>query len=119
MSLIEGVGDEVTVFFIVAWVVFIGWIAWCSTNISEQPLIRTVLILQHRTRSRIAELRANNQTISTITTIVGSPDGSTLRRLSLQETTISEETVEITNADNNTQQACSTNQENGNKYILF
>lgn len=60
MTLIEGVGDEVTDFFIVVGVILIGWIAWCSTNISEQPLIRTVLILQHRTRTRIAELRANN-----------------------------------------------------------
>lgn len=60
MTLIEGVGDEVTDFFIVVGVLLVGWIAWCSTNISEQPLIRTVLILQHRTRTRIAELRANS-----------------------------------------------------------
>ncbi|KAH0552700.1 transmembrane and ubiquitin-like domain-containing protein 1 [Cotesia glomerata] len=65
MTLIEGVGDEVTDFFIVAAVILIGYIAWCSTNISEQPLIRTVLILQHRTRTRIAELRANTSRIDT------------------------------------------------------
>ena len=63
MSLIEGVGDEVTDFFIVVGVLCVGWIAWCSTNIADQPLIRTVLILQHRTRTRIAEFRANNHTI--------------------------------------------------------
>lgn len=58
MSLIEGIGDEVTNFFIAVCVVVICWIAWRSTNInSEQPLIRTVLILPHRTRARIAELR--------------------------------------------------------------
>lgn len=87
MPLIEGVGDEVTIFFITSCIVIIGWIAWCSTNISEQPLIRTVLILQHRTRSRIAELRSNNHTISTVTTIVGSTNDGNIRRLSLQENT--------------------------------
>ncbi|KAK0175077.1 hypothetical protein PV327_008860 [Microctonus hyperodae] len=61
MTLIEGVGDEVTNFFIIVGVILAGWIAWCSTNISEQPLIHTVLILQHRTRTRIAEFRANIQ----------------------------------------------------------
>ena len=60
MTLIEGVGDEVTDFFIIVCVLLIGWLAWCSTNISDQPLIRTVLILQHRTRTRIAELSATN-----------------------------------------------------------
>lgn len=58
MTLIEGVGEEVTDFFIIVGVLLIGWFAWCSTNISDQPLIRTVLILQHRTRTRIAELSA-------------------------------------------------------------
>ncbi|XP_051170835.1 transmembrane and ubiquitin-like domain-containing protein 1 [Leptopilina boulardi] len=60
MTLIEGVGEEVTDFFIIVGVLLIGWLAWCSTNISDQPLIRTVLILQHRTRTRIAELAVNN-----------------------------------------------------------
>lgn len=65
MTLIEGVGDEVTDFFIAVVVLLVGWLAWCSTSITDQPLIRTVLILQHRTRTRIAELRANHQNTST------------------------------------------------------
>jgi hypothetical protein len=64
MTLIEGVGDEVLNFFIVVGVLMIGWIAWCSTNIADQPLIRTVLILQHRTRTRIAALRANQHAMA-------------------------------------------------------
>lgn len=64
MTLIEGVGDEVLDFFIVVGVLFVGWVAWCSTNIADQPLIRTVLILQHRTRTRIAALRANQQVLA-------------------------------------------------------
>lgn len=59
MSLIEGVGDEVTNFFIIIVALLVGWLAWCSTSIADQSLIRTVLILQHRTRTRIAELRVN------------------------------------------------------------
>lgn len=62
MSLIEGVGDEVTDFFIVLGIILVAWFAWCSTNIADQPIIRTVLILQHRTRTSIAELRASQNT---------------------------------------------------------
>ena len=64
MTLIEGVGDEVLNFFIVVGVLLVGWIAWCSTNIADQPLIRTVLILQHRTRTRIAALRNNEEVLT-------------------------------------------------------
>lgn len=59
MTIIQGVGDEVLDFFIVVGVLLVVYISWCSTNIADQPLIRTVLILQHRTRTRIAALRAN------------------------------------------------------------
>lgn len=59
MSLIEGVGDEVTDFFIIMSVLLVGWLAWCSTSIADQPLIRTVLILRDRTPLRVMSLRAN------------------------------------------------------------
>ncbi|EFN83483.1 Transmembrane and ubiquitin-like domain-containing protein 2 [Harpegnathos saltator] len=61
MSLIEGIGDEVTDFFLVMSVLLVGWFAWCSTSIADQPLIRTVLILRDRTPVRIATLRASRQ----------------------------------------------------------
>lgn len=64
MSLIEGVGDEVTNFFIVMSLLLVGWLAWCSTSITDQPLIRTVLILRDRTPARIATIRANQQNTS-------------------------------------------------------
>ena len=54
MTLIEGVGDEVTHFFLFVILVVIGLIAWWSTNTANQPLIRTVLILERRTRHRVA-----------------------------------------------------------------
>lgn len=49
MTLIEGIGDEVIHFFILLAIVLIAVIAWWSTNISERPLMRTVLILERRT----------------------------------------------------------------------
>jgi len=61
MSLIEGVGDEVTDFFIIMTVLLVGWLAWCSTSIADQPLIRTVLILRDRAPLRITSIRTNHQ----------------------------------------------------------
>ncbi|XP_015113212.1 transmembrane and ubiquitin-like domain-containing protein 1 [Diachasma alloeum] len=99
MTLIEGVGDEVTDFFIVVAVMVVGWLAWCSTNISEQPLIRTVLILQHRTRTRIAELRANHSTVIS--------DNFTTRASSFDESTANEETAEpISQSHGEAEQTC-------------
>ncbi|XP_076239181.1 transmembrane and ubiquitin-like domain-containing protein 1 isoform X2 [Calliopsis andreniformis] len=66
MTLIDGVGDEVTDFFIVVVVLLVGWLAWCSTSITDQPFIRTVLILRHGERTHIAELRANRQNTSSL-----------------------------------------------------
>jgi hypothetical protein len=54
MTLIEGVGDEVTQFFALVVVILVGLIAWWSTRIADQPLIRTVLILERRTRHRVS-----------------------------------------------------------------
>lgn len=54
MTLIEGIGDEVTQFFMLVIIVLVGLIAWWSTSIADQPLIRTVLILERRTRHRVA-----------------------------------------------------------------
>ncbi|KAJ1520850.1 hypothetical protein ONE63_003938 [Megalurothrips usitatus] len=48
MPVIEGVGDEVFQVLMVALVVILGIVGWWSTSISEQPLIRTVLILEPR-----------------------------------------------------------------------
>lgn len=93
MSLIEGVGDEVTHFFIVVIVLLVGWLAWYSTSITDQPLIRTVLVL-HRTGSRLAELRANLPNVSTFT-----------RPPNLEVT--EEETIQqIANDNNSNSQSC-------------
>ncbi|KAL0129613.1 hypothetical protein PUN28_001705 [Cardiocondyla obscurior] len=42
-------------------VLFVGWFAWCSTSITNQPLIRTVLILRDRaTSTRVSLPRAQS-----------------------------------------------------------
>lgn len=48
MPIIEGVGDEVFNVLLIALIVVLGIVGWWSTSISEQPLIRTVLILEPR-----------------------------------------------------------------------
>ncbi|KAJ8958345.1 hypothetical protein NQ318_017491 [Aromia moschata] len=50
MTLIEGIGDEVTHFFIALFVVVLVTLAWWTTNISEQRHVRTVLLLERRRR---------------------------------------------------------------------
>lgn len=52
MAMVAGIGDEVIHFFAVVLVVLLAVLAWWSTSITEGPLIRTVLILERRTRNR-------------------------------------------------------------------
>ncbi|XP_050464562.1 transmembrane and ubiquitin-like domain-containing protein 1 isoform X2 [Cataglyphis hispanica] len=97
MSLIEGVGDEVTDFFIVMSILLVGWLAWCSTNIADQPLIRTVLILRDRTPTRIATIRANHQNAGSL----GLQDVGRPPNLETTE----EETTETTSDNNDSMQS--------------
>ncbi|KOC69967.1 Transmembrane and ubiquitin-like domain-containing protein 2 [Habropoda laboriosa] len=92
MTLIEGVGDEVTDFFIVVTVLLVGWLAWYSTSITDQPLIRTVLVL-HRARTRLADIRSNHQNASSFT-----------RPPNLEVS--EEETIEPIADDNGNSQSC-------------
>jgi hypothetical protein len=62
MSLVEGVGDEVTQFFVALLIVGLSLLAWWSTNISETPLVRTVLVLERRR----VEVRVNHNCIHMI-----------------------------------------------------
>lgn len=71
MTLIEGVGDEVTDFFFVVAIFIVGYLAWCSTRITDLLLVRTVLILPPRSRTRMSGLRGRIQ-----------DDGSTTQLLS-------------------------------------
>ncbi|XP_050296362.1 transmembrane and ubiquitin-like domain-containing protein 1 [Anthonomus grandis grandis] len=48
MTLIEGIGDEVTHFFLFLFAGLIAYIAWWSTNISDQRQFRTLVLLNRR-----------------------------------------------------------------------
>nr|CAD7425917.1 unnamed protein product [Timema monikensis] len=53
MTIFEGIGDEVTQFFLILIIVVVFIIAWRSTNIIDRPFIRTtILILERRARLR-------------------------------------------------------------------
>lgn len=86
--MIEGVGDEVTDFFIVMTVLLVGWLAWCSTNIADQPLIRTVLILRDRMPTRIASIRAHPNTSNLSVQDVDRPNSSETTEEEALETTV-------------------------------
>lgn len=109
MSLIEGVGDEVTDFFIVMSILLVGWLAWCSTSIADQPLIRTVLILRDRTPTRIATIRATHQNANSVGQDVERP-------LSLETT--EEEATELTSDDNDSIQSNCPNASAIGKYFF-
>lgn len=51
MSIIEGVGDEVIQFFGIVLLIFLGVLAWWSTNIRDVSQIRTVLIVESRSQN--------------------------------------------------------------------
>ncbi|KAK6617584.1 hypothetical protein RUM44_005172 [Polyplax serrata] len=68
MTLIEGIGDEVTQFFFLIAILVIITVAWWSANVPERPLMRTVLILERRTtrhasysQSPMVDLREPNE----------------------------------------------------------
>lgn len=72
----EGVGDEVTQFLLVLLVVLLGLAAWWSTRIADTPLVRTVLILERRTRQRGVGERHHSRQRSALE-IDGTTNGNT------------------------------------------
>ncbi|KYM99998.1 PREDICTED: transmembrane and ubiquitin-like domain-containing protein 1 [Cyphomyrmex costatus] len=97
MSLIEGVGDEVTNFFIVMTILLVGWLAWCSTSIADQPLIRTVLILRDRAPARIASIRANQRDTSNLSVqdVAQSHSSETAEEETLEATSNSSDSIHV------------------------
>ncbi|KAJ8984860.1 hypothetical protein NQ317_002699 [Molorchus minor] len=63
MTLIEGIGDEVTHFFIALFVITVVSLAWWTTNISEQRHVRTVVLLERR-RHRHRRLTNHTETVT-------------------------------------------------------
>ncbi|XP_067014604.2 transmembrane and ubiquitin-like domain-containing protein 1 [Anabrus simplex] len=74
MPLIEGVGDEVVQFFAVVLILLVGIVAWLSTGLSDRQIIRTVLILERRSRHRVLSDAPVSQPSTATTSLEGSID---------------------------------------------
>jgi len=95
------VGDEVTDFFIVMTVLFVGWLAWCSTRIADQPVIRTVLILRDRMPVRVTSISSrNSRTVSDML--------QELEQQRSSESSTEEETLETTSNSDAVRSSCPT-----------
>lgn len=71
MSLIEGFGDEVTIFLVIVLILLIVCLAWISTNIRDIPFFSVIIIeLTHR-RNRDAE-NANQTEVPSSTEVTPS-----------------------------------------------
>lgn len=79
MSLIEGVGDEVTVFFVFLTLLCVIAIAWFSTNIRDIPFVSLIIIeLSHRRNHNQENLNENlNTNTETLTTAIDSTETTT------------------------------------------
>ncbi|XP_039290689.1 transmembrane and ubiquitin-like domain-containing protein 1 [Nilaparvata lugens] len=76
MSLIEGIGDEVVQVGTVVLVVFVCAVAWWTTNITDSPLLTTVLILERRTRMRHTTNHRNQAQLTATAVAVTDATGS-------------------------------------------
>lgn len=96
MTLIEGIGDEVTHFFVVLFAILIITFAWWTTNISEQRHVRTVLLLERR-RHRAHRRLTNHTEAVTITE-------STTQNTPITELSpLSDTSTELAHASNSTE----------------
>ncbi|XP_033733125.1 uncharacterized protein LOC117322367 [Pecten maximus] len=66
MTLIEGIGDEVTLLFAVGVIIFIIILAWISTNIQEIPFFSVIIVELTQRRRQRANLGADNEATSSL-----------------------------------------------------
>lgn len=64
MSLIEGIGDEVTNFFVIIFSSIILYFAWRSTNVREERIPRNLIIIESNRRRLLGRVAQNPITIS-------------------------------------------------------
>ncbi len=64
MSLIEGIGDEVTNFFVIIFSSIILYFAWRSTNVREEGIPRNLIIIESNRRRLLGRVPQNPITIS-------------------------------------------------------
>lgn len=88
--MVAGIGDEVIHFFAIVLIVLLAVLAWWSTSITEGPLIRTVLILERRTRNRTTV-----ETIQTQPSVSDSENGIDTGQEDNGEEGVETETLEL------------------------
>lgn len=64
MSLIEGIGDEVTNFFVIIFSSIILYFAWRSTNVRDERIPRNLIIIESNRRRLLGRVAQNPITIS-------------------------------------------------------
>lgn len=64
MSLIEGIGDEVTNFVVIIFSSIILYLAWRSTNVREERIPRNLIIIESNRRRLLGRVAQNPITIS-------------------------------------------------------
>lgn len=116
MSLIEGFGDEVTIFLAILLVLFIISLAWISTNIRDIPFFSVIIIeLTHR-RNRNTENANQTEVPSSSEGDSANPRGQTNSESRVESTTpLSETETTIDNAQHSTtlDEVLSENSQNG------
>ena len=60
MPLIEGVGDEVTIFFAVILLLTLIIVAWFSTYVADRPFVSVVILDRQRFQRFLRRLRDQN-----------------------------------------------------------
>lgn len=98
--MIEGVGDEVVHFFAVVLIIVLALLAWWSTSITEGPLIRTVLILERRTRNRTTA-----ETVQVQPSVSDSENGIDTGQEDNGEDSVETETLELSEDKEETENA--------------
>lgn len=64
MSLIEGIGDEVTNVFVIIFSSIILYFAWRSTNVRDERIPRNLIIIESNRRRLLGRVAQNPITIS-------------------------------------------------------
>ncbi|XP_066154426.1 transmembrane and ubiquitin-like domain-containing protein 1 [Euwallacea fornicatus] len=96
MSLIEGIGDEVTQFFLILFAAVVAYIAWWSTSTTDPRQVRTVLLLDRRRHSgrSILRVRVPPRRLTNYTESITITEGSAANSSTSVQTEITEEAPE-------------------------
>ncbi|XP_060070980.1 transmembrane and ubiquitin-like domain-containing protein 1 [Ylistrum balloti] len=108
MTLIEGVGDEVTLLFGLGVIVFIIILAWISTNIQEIPFFSVIIVELTQRRRQRANVGAGNEAFTSL--VNNAPPDSTNTPSSSED---SDHTDELQSGENSSRDVPSSSDISG------